>query len=397
MKAEVAPRLPYNGAMLRWAREWRGRSIKDAADRIGVDPQRLRNWEAQVSEDIPTVRQARRLAEYYERAFIEFFYDEPPTIYESSLVPDYRSHRGSDPQGNRELLAIQHWAELQRVNALDLIEELGDVPPAFPDDLAATLDEDVEYAAVRAREVMGLKLSQQLTYTYKERQQLASILREKMEQVGVLVLRENALTNYGVSGMTIVQFPLPIIVFASEAPARSVFTLMHEFAHIVLRESAISGGDRARDTRTHDRQVEKWCDRFAAAFLVPKVELEQMRPRPTRPYSQIDDITLAAIAKHFRVSQHAMLIRLVDLQHVSPDYYWNVKRPQFLAEEANWKRRGRTKVWASRVWNQLGGLYTNLVLEALGTGKIQSHQAQTLFGVANPIHLDAIKQEFGAG
>jgi Zn-dependent peptidase ImmA (M78 family) len=111
----------------------------------------------------------------------------------------------------------------------------------------------------------------------------------------------------------------------------------------------------------------------------------------------MDDTVLAAIAKHFKVSPHAMLIRLVDLEHVAPKFYWSIKRPQFLAEEAKWKRGGRSKVWASRVWNQLGGFYTGIVLEALGTGKIQHHQAQTLFGIANPVHLTTIRQEFGGG
>ena len=90
-----------------------------------------------------------------------------------------------------------------------------------------------------------------------------------------------------------------------------------------------------------------------------------------------------------------MLIRLVDLHYVDADFYWRIKRPQFLADERMWKNRGIAKVWASRVWNQLGQTYTGLVLEALGTGKIQAHQAQTFFGIRNPAHLATIRQEFG--
>jgi Zn-dependent peptidase ImmA (M78 family) len=197
--------------------------------------------------------------------------------------------------------------------------------------------------------------------------------------------------------MTIAEFPLPVIVYAAEAPGRSSFTLMHEFAHLVLRESAISGGGRTKDDSTRERKVERWCDRFAAAFLMPRDELEQLRPKPAKPMPTISDDVLGAIARHFNVSQHAMLIRLVDLEYVAQEYYWGVKRPQFLAEEAKWKSNGIAKVWASRVWNQLGNLYTGLVLEALGTGKIMPHQAQTYFGIRNPAHLAAIKQEFGGG
>lgn len=397
MNAETALQLPFNGAMMEWARNWRGRTVDDAANKIGVSSDCIRAWER--GDEKPTVKMARRLADFYGRSFMEFFYDAPPEIRESGLIPDYRVHKdASDPRGDREVLEIQRWAELQRVNALDLYEDIQEDIPAFPTALKASLGEDVEVYAEAAREALSFTFAKQRAMKYKDRQDLPTTLRARMEEIGVLVLRENALSKFGVSGMTIVQFPLPIIVYATEAPARSVFTLMHEFAHIVLRESAISGPERERGGASRERRVERWCDKFAAAFLMPKSELEELRGSPpAKPLAAIDDPTLAAIAKHFKVSQHAMLIRLVDLQYVSADFYWGVKRPQFLAEERLWKNKGRAQIWASRIWNQLGHTYTGLVLEALGTGKIQAHQAQAFLGIRNPVHLATIRQEFGGG
>lgn len=395
MNAETALQLPYNGAMMEWARNWRGRTLEEAANKIGVPAERVRAWE--LGDEKPTVSMARRLADFYGRSFMEFFYDEEPDIVESGLVPDYRLHKDAgDPRANREILEIQHWAELQRINALDLYDDIQESAPSFPDSLAASISDGVEGYAEAAREALSFSFATQRAMKYKDAQDLPNMLRARMEDIGVLVLRENALTKYGVSGMTIVQFPLPIVVYAAEAPGRSAFTLMHEFAHIVLRESAISGPDRERGGLSRERKVERWCDKFAAAFLTPKSALEDLRgPPPAKPWDEIDDVTLAAIARHFKVSQHAMLVRLVDLEYVAADYYWRVKRPQFLAEERMWKSRGIPKIWASRIWNQLGHTYTGLVLEALGTGKIQTHQAQTFLGIRNPTHLTTIRQEFG--
>lgn len=394
MNAETPAQLPYNGEMLRWARKWRGRSLEEAGARIGVDSAQIADWEN--NHGTPTVKQARKLADFYGREFLEFFYDDAPTVQASKLVPDYRLHREApDPRANREILEIQHWAEMQRINALGLFEDLGEQTPAFSADLVATLEDDVEAAAARAREILSFPLAVQQKMKYKDRQDFPNVLRAKMEDAGVLVLRENALSQFGVSGLTIVQFPLPIVVYAAEAPSRCAFTLIHEFAHIVLRESAISGGDNKREAKNHARRVEKWCDRFAAAFLVPKVALEELRPKPATPSKSINDDVLAAIARHFRISQHAMLIRLVDLEYVQEEYYWGIKRPQFLAEERGWRSGGIPKVWVSRIWNKVGHLYTGLVLEALGTGKIQPHQAQRYLDIKNPVHLTTIRQEFG--
>lgn len=396
MNAETPLRLPYNPAMLRWAREWRGRSVEESAAKITVDPERLNEWERACDDDAPTVRQARALADFYGRAFMEFFYDNEPDIAGPSLVPDYRLHRGAnDPRQNREILEIQRWAEMQRINALDLFEDVDEEPPEFPVTLCATLRDDVEEFAARTREALDFPMSRQKRLTYEERRDLPDFLRRRMESLGVLVMRENKLADFGVSGLCVVQFPLPIIVFSAEAPARSAFTLMHELGHIVLRESAISGGERAIGGGSHDRKVERWCDRFAAAFLIPEAELAELRPKPALPEATINDVALAELAKVFRVSPHAMLIRLVDLGYVEADYYWQIKPPQYLAEEALWEGKGRAKVWVSRIWNRVGGLYTGLVLEALGTGRIQAHQAQSYFGIVNPKHLAAIRQEFG--
>lgn len=386
MNVEATPRLPYNGGMLKWAREWRGRSPEAAANRAGVSVEQLLSWEDGTA--VPTVRQARSLAEFYERAFMEFFYEDRPNIRESKLVPDYRLNGDAQSkEDKREILAIQHWAEAQRINAQSLFEAVGDPPPAFPESLFFTISSDVDHAATSVRREIKFTIERQMRMKAPERDRLPGLLREYFESLGVLVLRDNQLAAYGVSGMCVAEFPLPLIVFAQESPGRTAFTLLHELGHILLRESAISSRDDVREPQTHARKVEKWCNRFAAAFLIPKDKMAELRPLPAKPVPTIDDQVLAGLAKTFRVSAHAMLIRLVDLRYVEADYYWSVKRPLFLAQEAAFKKSGRSKVWVSRVVNSLGRLYTGLVLEAWGTGKIQYHQAADFMGLKDPRHL----------
>lgn len=391
MNDSSPPSLPYNGKMLRWAREWRGRSIENAARRVGVSEEQLKSWEDGLSA--PTVRQARKLADYYDRAFMEFFYDEAPIIHESRLLPDYRLAGGiQSAEDKREILAIQHWAEAQRLNAQSLFATIGETIPTFPTSLLFTLTSDVDAAASAVRKAINFTIERQMRMKARERDKLPALLREYLQALGVLVLRENRLSDFGASGMCIAEFPLPVIVYSQESPGRTAFTILHEFGHILLRESAISGRQDVRRPKTHGRRVEKWCNQFAAAFLIPREQLEVMRPPPASPAAEIEDDILTALAKTFRVSAHAMLIRLVDLHYISPEYYWAVKRPVFLAEEAAYKRKGRSKVWVSRVVNDLGRMYTGLVLEAWGTGKIQFHEAADFMGLSNPNHLSHVRE-----
>jgi Zn-dependent peptidase ImmA (M78 family) len=385
--------------MLRWAREWRGRTLEEAARRVQKTTADIEAWERPEEEQPeqgeasrPTVRQARELAELYDRSFLEFFRETPPPISRPELVPDFRVHRPPDARDIRELEIIQAWAEEKRTNALDLYGELGEDIPRVPNTLFRSEATDADTAAENARAILKFELAEQFALKTKDKDQLPNIIRRKLERIGVLTLRRSELWDLGARGICIFATPLPIVVHCSESPGAQAFTLSHEIGHLVLKQSGISG-PRRRDT---PYAVEKWCDQFAASFLMPRGALRGiLGPAPTPTPSNIDDQQLSFLAGRFRVSQHAMLIRLVHLGYVDEKYYWGVKKPLFDAQEANYKSFARSKYFASRYKSSVGDLYTGLVLEAWNTGRITNHNAAEYMGIKSFEHLFAIRDNFG--
>ena len=384
-----------NPQMLKWAREWRGRSLEDAARRVSKKPQEIAAWESS-REDGPTVRQARALADLYERPFLEFFLSDPPPLKEPELVADFRVHRdASNPEEARELKIIQGWAEAQRQNALDLFEAIGERPPIIPNKLFVNESiekADFDDAAEKARRITNFSVTDQFGLSSSKQYQLPNIIRSKLESVGILTLRHSGLSEFDARGISIFASPLPVIVLASESPGSQSFTLAHELGHVVLKESGISG----KRTKNDPSIVEKWCDHFASSFLMPRDEvraaLGQYPLNP--PLDEISDHHLQELARRFRVSQHAMLVRLVYLGYVNPAYYWKIKKPLFDAQEAKFKSQGRSKYYASRFRSSLGSLYTGLVLEAWNSGRITNHNACEFMGIKNFAHLYAIRDNF---
>src|SRR5690242_16976058 len=96
-KKATPDQIPYNPAMLRWARLWGGKSLDEVAAKIHKKPEEIAEWETPNTQSAPTVRQARVLAEFYERPFLEFFLPEPPDLPSPELVPDFRMHAGAIP------------------------------------------------------------------------------------------------------------------------------------------------------------------------------------------------------------------------------------------------------------------------------------------------------------
>jgi Zn-dependent peptidase ImmA (M78 family)/transcriptional regulator with XRE-family HTH domain len=375
--------------MLRWAREWRGRTLEEVAAKLKKTPEQIAAWEQ--GQGGPTVKQARALAAFYDRAFIEFFLNAPPAVPEPEKIPDYRMRAGvAPPQETRETLEIQQWVETQRDNALDLYSELGDEPPVLPSEIFTTTAKNAEKAAAKAREAIGFTAQEQLALPKGRPEQLPTILRRKLEANSVLTLRKSEMKTLGIRGICYAQFPLPVIAFSSEAPSAQAFTLGHEFGHILLRQSGITG------PRKPDAQpIEKWCDRFAAAFLMPARQMQAIAGTPPdAPAATVSESELERLAETFRVSKHAMLIRLVHLGYVTASYYWNVKKPDFDVAEGEYKSFGRSTYYGSRYKNAQGDLYTGLVLEAWSAGRITNHNAAEYMGIKNLSHLYDIRDKF---
>lgn len=392
--AQKKERAPFNRDVLQWARERVRLSLDSAARGAGVTPEHIQRWET--GADIPTVKQARRLANVYDVPFMELLSKEQPKIKALELVPDFRLHSGAEaPNEQYELILIQAEAEETRLNALDLYEILGLQPPVLDDSFYWSLGKDHEAAAAAVREALKLPMEEQYSRKGNDKAKFISSFRSYLERAGILTMKNSGLAVFGARGMCLFASPLPVLVFSKEAPTAQAFTLAHELGHVVLKESGISGPIGSAPSKTRARQVEDWCDGFAGAFLMPKGELTRvLQPVPRRPETSIDDGKIAVVANAFCVSRHAALVRLVELGYVDQDFYWRVKRPQFLQQEKDFKGGGRPEYYGSRFRSSRGDLYTGLVLEAWSNGMITNHNAAEFMGIKNLAHLDDIRNHF---
>ena len=88
------------------------------------------------------------------------------------------------------------------------------------------------------------------------------------------------------------------------------------------------------------------------------------------------------------------MIRLDHLGYVSSSFYWEIMRPKFLREEADFKGGGRPEYYGTRFRNSNGDLYTGLVLQAWGSRRITNHNAAELMGTKSLEHLSDIRDHF---
>lgn len=286
------PKVTVNGAVLAWARTAAGLSTAEAAKRANVKPERYEAWE-QTGAPM-TLGQLEALAKAFRRTPAVFFMRHVP---ETVDTPD-QDFRGAgatrSPALAREILRA---GERRRA----FIEAAGErdarrVRSQLPDEALLDLVEEV-------REDLGVSIASQLGFADP-----GVALRTWIDAVnrayGVLVFQMSGIALDECRGFSIYEDEHAIIVIngADTVEAR-IFSLFHELGHLILRSGGIC-------TLYTPSNVERQCNRFAGAFLIPEQFLEGLE----QPLAQ-----LTQVSTYLRVSQSAVAVRLRDLGRITPD------------------------------------------------------------------------------
>lgn len=381
-------RVAVEPEVLAWARTTRGLGQEEAARKIGVTPARIDQWERGAA--LPTVNQLRKAAQVYRRAIGLLFLPEPPEEDELKALRDFR--RVPDPE-DRELspalrLEIRLASE-RRQSAMDLTAELGE--PVQTVEVTASLHDDPDAVGARVRSILDVPLEAQLGW--KDKYVAFNSWRAAIERQGILVFQTGGTSTLKVSpqevrGFSIADRPLPVIVTNSkDAVTARCFTLFHELAHVFLRSGGLCDFHERQSQEEVDR-VEVFCNRVAAAALVPASALEaQLEAEGYRSRWDWTDTELAGMARRFGVSWEVILLRLLAIGRTTQAFYdqWKSSRGEPPAESSGFL----TPV--DRAVMRNGRLFTRLVVSAYSIRKLTLADAAYLLG-GGPQHIGALTE-----
>lgn len=390
MATDLAPVTPE---VLRWARETVGATVSDAAVRAGVSEDRVLAWEAGEAE--PTVAKLRALAKLYQRPLSVFFLPKPPTNFDA--MRDFRRLPGeADHSWSRALHKVYRRALEQQAIASELTEADGQkLGAAVP---RATVDVPPEDAGEIVRQALGVTLKEQFSWEKPEDAFVGWM--EAVEATGAYVLRTSEVPFEEMRGFSISTGLIPVIVVnALDWPRGQVFTLLHEFAHLMLREGGLC--DLLEPTTYQGQQVEAWCNAVAAATLMPAfafLDNEVLRPPGLRTW---DEDVISQLSNRWGASREAVVRRLVTLHRASLAFYMQ-KRAEYQAayvqRREDDKRRRRESKGGPPPYRMTardrGKPYVRLVLDAYQREEITLSSASTLLALKTK-HFPALEREVG--
>jgi Zn-dependent peptidase ImmA (M78 family) len=310
MAAQLSPVTPD---VLRWAIDEDGRSVPELAEALNVDVDTVDGWTR--GDAAPTRGQVSRLATLLHRPRALFFLPRPPTS--ATMPANFRHAPGDDRPVSvsarrqvRRARRVQHAVSWARRN---------EPPVAIP---SGSLNQRPEAAAMVVRRWLGVTDADQETWP-DDRAALRT-WREAMEDSGILVFVLQ-IGSDDVRGFSAWDDRAPLVVANSSrvSPAARCFTLVHELAHLYLRQDAACiEHDTVSGQFSND--IERWCEQFGASLLMPQNTFREfMATRGSAPFG-LEDVREAA--KRFRVSHRAAALRIIDLQFASPELYGQVTR-----------------------------------------------------------------------
>ena len=372
MAATVSVKAPINGEVLRWARESIGVAPEKAAKRANVAIDIYKKWES--GEDVPSMPRLRKLANLFKRPLPVFLL---PHLPKSPPLPkDFRKPAAiiKQPLGESSLMAVRKARWYQTV-AKELMDDLGQPVHSF---------EVPNLKSVPLVDIINdiRKLDIDMQVSWGNNWEALKRWRMYLEEQGIFVF-QFPMPVEEIRGFSLVreEHPPVIVISSQDSPHGRIFTLFHEYSHILLEESGLCIPSEAIDKG--QQEVEKLCNEFAGNFLVPTPHLKESIKESQ--FSKIEEL-IPDLSKEFIVSQFVILRRLYSVKKV--DY----KEYQRLFKEL---RKGVKKVESAggnfykNQYAEKGKRFISLVVEAESGKKITLSRALDYLGIKTR-HYDRI-------
>jgi Zn-dependent peptidase ImmA (M78 family) len=291
-------RLPVNSAVLEWALADSGVSYTEAALLTGRSVEEVEKW-LRPDGARPYKGDIEKLARRLGRSTQFFFLPEPPQT-SPSTVQFRGAIEGQSDNPAAELKAVRRAAAIQKLARWSA--EVRDLPPVL---LPIAVPDPIKYANVM-REHLGWTYKDQTLATSKSA--AYKDLRSRIEQLGVAVLYLDA-GKGNCRGFSTPDDLAPVIALNSAYNLASLksYTLLHELAHLAQGTAAVC--------HTPNSDLEKWCDEFASAFLLPEQHLRdyfEYKGWSNVSVGQIDE-RVRLISNRYRASWQAVVVRLRQL------------------------------------------------------------------------------------
>ncbi|MEX0656962.1 MAG: ImmA/IrrE family metallo-endopeptidase [Nitrosopumilaceae archaeon] len=354
--------------IMKWAIDSSGWEIEELAKKLKVTDAAINNWKTRNQEI--EIRKLEKLSEFVKRPLAIFFLENPP---KESELTDYRKlpHEQAVKLTRNTVNAIRNARYLQS-SAEELMKIQG-INPKPTINIKITMQTLPEEAARTERKKIGFESEDVLLSKEAKRsiRDFYNVLRRTIESFNIFVFQVS-MPIEEVRGVTLSdKFPRVIVINSKDTIQARIFSLLHEYGHVLLRKDGICIPQAIYEKNYSNgnfQHIEKWCNSFAASVLMPKeeflAEYHNLEEKETETRKIID-----ILSNKFRTSKQATVIRIKDLEkksNISYEYQnilGEIRKDEIIRDRTKKKSSGGPGIVNTCI-SQKGRKFVLLVLES---------------------------------
>ena len=377
----VSTQANINPQLLTFSRERIGYDIPGIAKKLQVKEERWLSWER--GEQKPTTNQLIRIANYLDRTPAFFYLNSLPD--EAEPLSEFRTiNNNLLVSGSPKLIAAIREAKRNRQTLLSLYSEQRKTPEPIPK--LNTIEGTVQEQAKEIRNRLGISFEDQKSW--RSSSEALTNWKNLLEERDIYVVQFPYVDVEECRGFAISEERIPVIgINSKDAYNARIFTLIHELAHILYRDSVLIN-DSLADYFGGGRTMEQKCNRLAAEILVPEEDLKREFDRQNVSIKEVK-----RLSRKFRVSGYVLLIRLKTAQLISDETYRAMK-PQFSFHDSS----GKGSDGGDPYYNQIvrkGKLYLKTSFQSYFDNQINVAELANLTGWKVPNLNELAAKTFG--
>ena len=371
LSIEVKPEI------IKWVIDSAGFKYSEISKKLSEKENLVEDWLAGRTK--PTLKQLERLSEIVKRPLASLFLSKVPE--EKPLPKDYRMI--PDREGKFEkktIFAIRKARSLQKVSkelSIFINEEIKTKLEKVE------ITEDPKKVASHYRTLF--ELSEDKQKKFKNPFELYNYLRTIFEKFNIFPF-QISMTLEDARGFALIDDnPAVVVVNSKDTIEARIFTLMHEFGHILLGETGIDIPEfNSRN------KIEVWCNKFSSNFLLPEDIAKRLFKENKEHLTNNENLTY--LSGRYKVSKTMLLYNIMQLGFITQGLFDEILNRYKVVKTVEEKASGSVPIEVKRR-SEMGNKFVSLVADnldkknitysdALGYLSIKSARLKKLLGKA---------------
>lgn len=361
--------------ILRWAIERAGHNYNDYI----VEHDDVKKWIA--GDKKPTFKQLEKISSTLHVPIGYLFLNEPPEEH----LPITLFRRANNGININILDTVDTLKERQEWLS-GYLKEIDNKKIPFISQYS--LANNTHEVSLRIRQLLKLPIDWALNTATTDK--ALNKLTTAIEQCGVIVVFNSIVgTNShrpisvdDCRGFALVDSYAPFIfVNSKDAKSAQIFTLIHEFAHLLVGYSAGVGNIDITKTNA----TEQFCDSIAADFLMPKTFFDILWIAAPNDFD--------TLAKRSKLSRYVMLRCAKDYGHIDEQTYWQLYN-KWQSEPVIAAKKGLGGDFYINVIRRTSRTFLLYVNSALGNNAILHTEAYRLTGLKGDTYRKVFNSQY---